>query len=279
MPGGGLLTGTGDWQLDANWSFLTKPIVNEEAAVPASMGNDITDPAGAAIGIDLNRLSTHPGFTEKFGADGASIQTIADLVHFMSAGPVYFEADDVTLTCDELRIEMANAGVPVFIGSNPVDKGAFLHSHISRGDVSMQGTIKFAAAAHVMLGSMENQSDAKLRIAHGTDATLADFIQSAGESFIDNIVTRLSIANSICTKGQQKAGIIDVFEGGRLIYNHAAVAADVTMARVHTGGILDLTQNGFLKVLDLVIVARGGELKKINALHTITDLRYLEVEG
>lgn len=278
MAEGGILTGTRAWGTPGNWSTGNIPIVNSPAIVPAG-DTDVTDASGDAEGIDLDLLLTHPAYLGRFGSSGSPIRTCADLVHVMGAGPFYFEADGAALTVDEIRVEAANAGVSVEIGSNTADKGSILYVHISRGNTQIAGSTKFSASAHVVLSSMGSRADASLRISHGTDTTLADLLQTAGESFIGNIVTRLAVAGGTCTKAQQKAGIIDVFGGGELIYDHAAVAADVTMCRVHTDGILDLTQNGLFKVFDLVVVFRGGVLKKNDGLHTITDLKQLDVEG
>lgn len=279
MGEGGLLTGQARWGVPGDWSEGAIPIANSKAIMPASLGNDVTDAGADAEGIDLDLLLTHAGFVKSFGASGSPIRTAADFVHVMGAGPFFFEADGAALTTDEIRIEAANAGTPVEIGSNAADKGSILQVHISRGSVQISGSAKFSGTAQVVLSSMGGAADASLRISHGADTTLAEFIQTAGKSFIDNIVTRLTVANGTCTKAQQKAGIIDVYRGGVLIYDHAAVAAEVTMCRVHTGGMLDLNRNSLLKVLDLVIVFRGGKLRKNDGLHTITDLRLLDVEG
>lgn len=277
---GGLLTGTGAWGVDGNWSSLFKPVTDDKAIVPASMGNNITDAGGDAKAIDLDVLLTHAGYSAAFGASGAPIQTAADLVHVMGSGPFYFEAhkSGSNFITDEVRIECALASALVEIGSDAASLGDITRVHANRGNVTIKGGTQFSAAGLVVVSKIDGEGDVSLKLVSTAD-TLADFIQTAGKSFIDNIVTRMLIGGGECVKDVNKAVTIDVLPGGRLIYQHGASGGDVIMCRVHTDSVLDLTQNGLLKTLDTVIRYRGGKVEKNDSLHTITTFIDMDEEG
>lgn len=277
---GGLLTGDGVWGTPGNWSSAAIPVTNDTASIPKSMGNNITDAGGDAKAIDLDALHTHPGFVGKFGDTSVPIQTAADLVHAMGPGGFYFEChkSGSNFVTDEVRIECALASSIVQIGSDVASAGDITRIHALRGNVTLTGNIMFTdSGGIVVVGSIRGPDDVSLKIVAAAD-TLPDFIQTSGKTFVDNVVTRMLIAGGVCVKDVNKAVTIDVFAGGTLIYNHDAVGGEVVLCRVHSGGTLDLNQNGVLKVFDATIRFRGGVIHKNDVLHTI-NLVDLEEEG
>lgn len=278
---GGLITGTGAWGVDGNWSSLAKPVTNDKAIVPASMGNNITDAGGDAKAIDLDVLLTHAGFIAAFGASGAPVQSAADLVHIMGSGPFYFEAhaSGSAFVTDEIRIECALASALVEIGSDAASLGDITRVHANRGNVTIKGGTQFSSSGGlVVVSKIDGEADVSLKLVSSA-GTLPDFIQTAGKSFVDNIVTRMLIGGGECVKDVGKGVTIDVLPGGRLIYQHGASGGDVIMCRVHTDGVLDLTQNSVFKTLDTVIRYRGGKVEKNDSLHTITTFIDMDEEG
>ena len=278
---GGLLTGTGAWGTAGNWSSAAIPVTDDKAIIPASMGNNITDAGGDAKAIDLDAFLTHAGFVAAVGASGAPIQTAADLVHIMGSGPFYFEAhkSGSNFVTDEIRIECALASALVEIGSDAASAGDVTRIHANRGNVTLKGGLQFSdSGGLVVVSKIDGEGDVSLKLVSSAD-TLPDFIQTAGKSFIDNIVTRMLIGGGECVKDVNKAVTIDVLPGGRLIYQHGASGGDVIMCRVHTDAVLDLTQNGLLKTLDTVIRYRGGIVEKTDSIHTITNYVNMDEEG
>lgn len=280
MAEGGVLQGQARWGTAGDWNSGNIPIVNSPAIIPAGLGNHVTDAGDAAAGIDLDSLITHAGFVKDFGTSGTPINCIGDLIHVMGAGNFFMQANNASLILDELRIEPRNPAATVQIGSTPAAQGKILLSHIGSGNVEFMGNAEFSATAHMVLSSVPWAQDTKLKVNSGTDTLLADFIQTAGTSRLHNVITRMAVGNGTCWKEDGKAVTIDVNAGGVLNYNHAAVAGEVLMVRVHTGGLLDLMQNGLQKVMDKVIVFRGGKIKKSDSIHDFTNpIVYLDTEG
>jgi hypothetical protein len=280
MADGGVIQGQARWGVPGDWSSGNIPIANSDAIVPGTLGNSVTDAGGDAEGIDLDVLITHSGFKRGFGTSGTPINCIADLIHVMGAGGFYMQANGAALILDELRIEPSNPAAIVQIGSTPAAQGKILRSHIGSGNVEFMGNAEYSATAHMVLGTVPWAQNTKLKVNNGDDTLLADFIQTAGESWLHNVVTRMAVANGTCWKEDNKAVTIDVYAGGVVNYNHQAVAGEVLMVRIHTGGMFDLTQSGFQKVIDTIIVLRGGTLKKNDSMHTFTNpVIYLDTEG
>ncbi len=278
---GGMLVNGGAWGTAGNWSSAAIPITDDLAGIPHTLNFNVTDASGDAEGIDLDMLVTHPGYAKSFGVTGTPIRTAADLVHVQGSGPFYFESHQnggSAFVTDEVRIEAATPNAVAEIGSDPGDAGSDIKVvNIIRGTVTLTGTIEFSSDGQVIL-TPSSMSDGKLTIVNTAD-TLPLFLQMMGKSEINNIVTRLDVKGGECIKDTNKATEIDVFGGGILIYNHGAVASDVTVCRVHTGGILDLTQNSLLKTFDHVMRYKGGVVKRILKMHTFTRYDELDEEG
>lgn len=277
-----LLTGDGNWNTAGNWDpTAALPGDGDVASVPKTQSNDIIGPTGANQDFDLLTVHTHPGYMGSFGSSGSPVTIAAGLVLLQGAGPAYFASNrnaGAALLTDEVRVEAAAPTTKVEIGSNPLDTDSeIVRVNIFRGDVTLTGNIKFVAAGVVVVGQLTGSGDVTARIVSAAD-TLAEFIQTAGMSFVDNIVTRLTIGGGTCIKAVNKAVTIDVFAGGTLIYNHGASAGDVTVCRVHSGAVLDLTQNGLLKEFDLTIRYRGATIRSNTALHTL-NLVDMDREG
>lgn len=277
-----LLTGDGNWNTAGNWDPTSAiPGDGDTASIPKTQENDIIGPTGANRDYDLAVVHTHPGYQGSFGNSGSPVRIAAGLVLLQGAGPAFFESNQdegESFITDEVRVEAASPTTRVEIGSNPDDADSEIaRVNILRGDVTLTGNIKFVTAGVVTVGQLSGLEDATVKIVN-TAELLADFIQTAGMSFVDNVVTRLGIAGGTCTKAVNKAIIIDVFAGGTLIYNHAASSGEVLVCRVHSGGVLDLTQNGLLKEFDLTIRWRGATIRSNTALHTL-NLVDMDREG
>lgn len=279
---GGLLEGNGNWNTAGNWSDgAALPGDGDLASIPETQTNDIIGPTGANQDFDLATVHTHPGYLGSFGSSGSPVIIAAGLVLLQGAGPAFFEsnlAGGSAFITDEVRVEAAFPTTRVEIGSNPADSPSTIaRVNAFRGDVTLTGNIKFEADSVVVVGQMTGSEDARVKIV-STAATLADFIQTSGHSLVDNIVTRLTINTGTCVKDVSKAIIIDVYAGGILVYNHEASAGDVLKCRVHSGGVLDLTQNGHLKEFDETIRYRGATILSNTALHTL-NLVDMDREG
>ena len=279
MSGGMLVNGPA-WGTAGNWSSGAIPVTNDLAGIPHTLNFNVTDASGDAKGVDLNMLVTHPGYAKSFGVSGTPIKTAADLVHVKGSGPFYFESHKdgaSAFVTDEVRIEAATPNAIVEIGSDASDADSNIDIvNIIRGTVTLTGTIKFTTTGQVIF-TPSSMGDATLTIVNSAD-TLPLLLQLNGRSQVDNIVTRLDLKGGECIKDTNKATEIDVF-GGTLVYNHQASASDVTICRVHTGGVLDLTQNSLLKTFDHVIRYRGGVVKRILEMHTFTKYDELDEEG
>lgn len=279
---GGLLEGDGNWNTAGNWSDgAALPGNGDLASIPANQTNDIIGPTGVNQDFDLATVHTHPGYLGSFGASGSPVIIAAGLVLLQGAGPAFFESNRDAASAnitDEVRVEAAMPTTKVEIGSNPADTDSDIaRVSILRGDVTLTGNIKFPAAGEVAVGMLTGNEDATVRIVN-TAETLADFIQTAGRSFVDNVVTRMTLTGGTCIKAVNKVTTIDVFAGGTLIYNHEATAGDVVVCRVHSGGVLDLNQNGLIKEFDLTIRWRGATIRSNTALHTL-NLVDMDREG
>lgn len=278
---GGMLVNGGAWGTAGNWSSAAIPVTDDLAGIPHTLNYNVTDASGDAKGIDLDALITHPGYVKSFGVSGTPIKSAADLVHVKGAGPFYFESHKdgaSAFVTDEVRIEAATPNAISEIGSDASDADSNITMvNVIRGNCTLTGTIKFSSDGQVIL-TPAAKGDATLTIVNSAD-TLPLLLQLNGTSFIDNIVTRLDIKGGECTKDTNKAVEIDVYSGGVLIYNHGASGGDVTICRVHTGGVIDLTRNSLIKTFDHVVRYRGGVVKRFPSMHTFTKYDELDEEG
>ena len=272
---GGNITGA-DWGTDANWDSAAKPTANDQAIVPPTNGNNITDTGGTAKTIDLNLLRTHPGYLGSFGAEGAPIRTAADIVHVANSGGFYFECNDASplLITDEIFIEpQANSRAPIQIGSDPGDLGQLDKIYAMRGDVLIKGNAIWKAGAAVHTGYMTAPAgDVVLTVANG--ATLPELNVNGGKVFCNTVVTKLSVSRGEVVQDVAKAITIHIF-GGILTYNHAASGTDVTLCVVHPGATLNLLGNSLLKTFVRTIALPNSRIIKDDDLHTLNlkDLR------
>lgn len=277
-----LLTGAdGKWDVAANWAPAgTLPVTDELAGIPDTQQSNITDVTGAAKTAKLADLITHPGYEKSFGVSGSPIQGSAKLVHVMGSGDFFFETHKnggSNFVTDEARIEAANANAHVEIGSDGTDLIALITA--LRGDIVIPGGTTFVAdTGLVTVDEVEGKDDVSIKIV-STVGSLSEFTQRSGKSFVDNVVTRVAIHGGECVKDVNKITTIDIFEGGILVYQHGASAGDVVICRVHSGGVLDLTQNSLIKVFDYVIRYRGGVIHKLKGLHAFTKYDQIEEEG
>ena len=281
---GGVLEGTdGKWDTAGNWSSGSLPVTGDLGAIPNTLNNNVTDATGAAKTIDLAALVTHPGYIKSFGVSGTPILTAGDLIHVLGSGPFFFESHKnggSSFITDEVRIEASTPNAKIEIGSDSADSPSNItRVNLFRGDVTLTGTIMFTdSGGIVVVDKIDGENDVTLTIVSTADI-LPDLIQRAGHSFVDNVLTRLTVSGGECVKDVNKATEIDVLQSGVLVYQHDAIAGEVLTCRVHTGGVLDLTQNSRLKVFDRVIRYRGGIIRRIKGLHTFTAFDDIEEEG
>jgi len=279
-----LIGADGKWQTAANWDPAgTVPVTDELAGIPDTQNSNITDSTGSAKTAKLEDLITHPGYAKSFGVSGSPIQTSAKLVHVMGAGDFFFETHKnggSAFVTDEVRVEAANPNAHVEIGSDAVEGTSTIALITAlRGNIIIPGNTLFVASTGlVAVDEVDGRDDVNLSIV-STAGTLPEFTQRSGKSFVDNVVTRMTLNGGECVKDVNKVTTIDIFEGGVLVYNHGAVAGEVIICRVHSGGVLDLTQNSLIKVFDYVIRHRGGVIHKLKGLHTFTKYDQIEEEG
>ena len=263
-----------DW-VDASFAPTNVPIANDTVVCPASVTGNKTDTTAKFNDIDLDLLWIHPGFRGDFGATGAPLQGAADLVVHQGSGAFYYECTDNGtngLTTDEVRIEAANAGVVTVLSTDASATEGFYKTIIAnRGNVTLDGSLVWAAAPIVKVGSIGNVlGDVNLTIASSA-LTLAELEQAGGLTTLHNVITNLRISAGVCFKETAKAVNVTIF-GGTLVYNHTAVAGDDTIIEVHAGATLDLMQNAVSKVIDKVTMYPGSTLLYDKNLHDIQDL-------
>jgi len=268
---GGLFDGpTGVWDTVLNWTTGV-PVTGDLASVPASQVNDVIGPTGANQNVDLDIFETHPEYRGDVGSSGSPIILASSLVHAKGSGSFFFKTSKnggSNFVTDEVRIETSSPSTRVEIGSDAGDVNSNIERvNIHRGHGILVGDIRFSATSVVVLSSLVGD-EATCKIVQSAD-TLPDYKQIRGRGEIDNLVTRLAILGGTCIKDVNAANIIDVYPGGNLVYNHAAIATDVTVCRVHTGATLDLNQNGRIKVFDLTYRYRGATIHYTPAIHTL----------
>ena len=263
-----------DW-VDASFAPTNVPIANDTVVCPASVTGNKTDTTAKFNDIDLDLLWIHPGFRGDFGATGAPLQGAADLVVHQGSGKFYYECTDngtAGLTTDEVRIEAANPGVVTVLSTDASATDGFYKTIIAtRGNVTLDGSLVWAASPIVKVGSIGNVlGDVNLTIASSA-LTLAELEQAGGLTTLHNVITNLRISAGVCFKETSKAVNVTIF-GGTLVYNHTAVAGDDTIIEVHAGATLELMQNAVSKVIDKVTMYPGSTLLYDKNLHDIQDL-------
>ncbi len=264
----------GDTWEAASFSPTGLPAVNGKVICPASVTGNKTDASENFNDIDLDLLLTHPGFRGDFGASGAPLQGAADLVKHLGSGAFYFECTDngaAGLTTDEVLIEAANAGVVTVLSTDATAVDGFYGTIIAnRGNVTLDGSLKWAASPIVKVGSVSNVlGDVNLTIAFSA-LTLAKMEQDGGETHLHSIVTEFWMSAGVCFKEDTKMPTAHL-SGGTLVYNDAAVAGEVLLIEVKAGATLDLMQNSVEKVLDKVVAHPGSHVLYEPKWHTITD--------
>ena len=262
-----------DW-VDASFAPTNVPIANDTVVCPASVTGNKTDTTAKFNDIDLDLLWIHPGFRGDFGATGAPLQGAADLVVHQGSGAFYYECTDNGtngLTTDEVRIEAANAGVVTVLSTDASATEGFYKTIIAnRGNVTLDGSLVWAASPIVKVGSMGNVlGDVNLTIASSA-LTLAKLEQDGGVTTLHGIVTEFWMSAGTCFKETTKMPTAHL-SGGTLVDNDAAEAGEVLLIEVKAGATLDLMQNAVQKVLDKVVAHPGSTVLWDERIHTITD--------
>ncbi len=270
----------------ANWeaaSFAPAsiPVDGDEVVIPEGISHNKTDTGSPGLANDTNLalLKTHRGFSGDFGSSGAPIQTAADLVIHEGSGAFYYECNDIgtpNFTTDEVRIQAANSGVIVVLGTDSgATLGDFTKIVVNRGHLTLKSGIKFSGTPKVIVGSIGNiANDATLIIAAGAP-TLGELLQQGGLATTHNVVTDLRIHAGIHFKESAAATNVDLV-GGTLVYNHGAAAGDVVLIEVHAGATLDFMRSavtvgaGVRRVIDKVIAHPGSRVLYDPETTTIT---------
>lgn len=243
-----------DWSTAGNWSDNLVPVSNTQAAMDSSPGPEVN--AGLDQGgVDLDALLLPRLFERNLGSSSNPLKIAADLVLNYSAGNLYFECakDGVSaLKTDEIHIECAHARAKTEIGGETGDAGDIDLINIMRGNVILKSNIAFGASAIVRVGYVSNRiSDVNLLIDATTD-TLATLDMSGGICRCNCQITNATITGqgtSLTHDTNKITGTLKIMAGARCIFNHEALNADGTVIEVHSGGILDLTQNSKEKTI------------------------------
>lgn len=270
---GDLLQGE-DWGTAGNWSSSAIPVDGDIAIVSDQLAATatVTDSGGAAEGIDLTLLQTHPNFSGSFGTSAAPIRGIADLVQ-VYGGNFFFEADGESANkiTDEVEVCAQTPGTIVELGSNPSDTGDLKDIRLCRGNVTIKGNSKLDAAARVVVARMTSDNDVRCTIANGAE-TLANLDVTSGYAEVDSIVTTINQTGGILVKDVTRAVNVFVF-GGICFYDHQAVGGDATIVHVHAGAIFHMWRNAKLKTVTTVILHPDSTLVYNPNAHTITNLK------
>lgn len=273
----GLLNAS-DWSTAANWSSGSKPIDDDDAIVPNTLGANVTM-SGDETGIDLDLLKVQRGFTKTFGTSAAPLQFAADLIKVFGSSGFYFECSDTgtpNQTTDEIRLQMPDANTPVELGTDSAATlGDFARIICQRGLITLKGNISFTATAQVEVGYMNDPAgDVRLIIASGAD-TLPNLRMNGGKVKSDGPITTAHVCGGTLTQDTAAVTTAYVYRGGRLELNGSGTVA--TTVIVYAGGWLDLLKTSFQKTITTLYLFPGANviwdqnLSGSPGLHTITN--------
>lgn len=258
-------TTSDDWDVTGNWLEGVVPI-NDDSVVLSALAVrgpqtnvDQTAKNGGA-GIDLDLLYSHPGFKYAVGSSGNPLKVGCDKLVVMGSGEFWYQNAPAGLDTDIAYITAATPGTLVNLGGDTITELFAL-----RGTIALDATLGAMTRLHV--GYMDTrQSDVTLKI-NSAAGTLTDLFQGGGRVFADNLISNAVVYGGELEKGSTTAiTVLDVMATGNVIYNSSGT---ITTARVR--GRLDLTKSSDAKTITTCIIFPGGDLKKIDELHTFTN--------
>lgn len=273
MATGGQVKGA-DLSLVASYDSGALPVANDLVAVPAGFEFTNFDTAGAGLkGKDLDLLKLGRGRSNDFGSEATPIDAVADEMNIEGTGKVFINCGDGALTTDQLFVSMGSSGIRCVFGSSGTSKWKAVD--LNRGDIEFSGSALFDAAAEIRVGQVAGLNDVQL--AFGSAATAIPRLDLySGTSKSNREVTLLDMLGP-SSHTQASFPVVTAFVGAgcTLIYNHKAIANDTLRIVVGPGGRLDMMQNTEPKVLDSVLIKKGGDIDWLNRpkMHTITDFK------
>ncbi len=254
----------GNWATAATWSPANEPLDDDVVIIPSNTTVNIT--AGLDNGgIKLDGLIVAKGSVVKVGTTGGPLIIASDFVHFEGAAEFNYEhgqgAGDLHDT-DYVIIEPSVPNVAVQLSSEESDALGMPDVFIDGGNVTILANM--GTMTHLAVTARTH------RVTIQPAAGALTHLFGEG-SFIEahNAITNAHLANG-CQLTQEDAAITNAFiaTGATLFYNDDGT---ITLAKVGTGGTLDLMHVGKVVTITTGIWMPGSTVNKNTTLHTVTN--------
>jgi len=268
-----------DWGVGGNWNSGVIPQDADDVSIADGYQGNITGTLDQGA-IQLNEVIFPPSFAGNVATSASPLITSAALLKIFSQGEVHFDCSlDGASAADvnDCRIHTHARNLTdaiVTIGSESGDAGEWDKILITRGNVTMRGTILFEAACKVDI-SPRTDAEATVNIASGAD-TLPTLNIVRGRVTAENVVTTCNQYGGTLEKKTAAITTLNLF-GGTCYWTHATASG--TTITVHPGATLDFTRTSQEIVIDALwrlpgsIVLYDPGLVTCTAAYDLTTMR------
>lgn len=255
----------GDWDTAGNWSTATIPLTNDTVILPAGNSYSLTTTLNQAA-VDLDLLEIDAGYTGQVGASGTPLKIDADLVKHYGRGTLYYESDGAVT--DWFIVNSMSNALAAYLDGDQITKIT-----VQSGFVELAATLGTGAITTTLeVGGSISGTDVIIhpKSASPSSAIVTTLHQTGGTVRSTGVITTANVSGGMLKQDTYGIATLNVFPGGRVVYNSSEDNGILIAANVFEGGILDLSGTAYRKTITTLTLHHGSTLIRDPNLTTIT---------